>query len=127
MITTKLLNNQAYFLFNMEIYKIIMENSAQNKDLQENKDQHPKATDEIQLDIETVTPDTEKDGLPNDQKNNKKVENEAESKSDDSSERAADNESATEQYDGGGPEEEIKSEEGTEKDNGAPDIETVSP
>ena len=104
-----------------------MENSAQNKDLQENKDQHPKATDEIQLDIETVTPDTEKDGLPNDQKNNKKVENEAESKSDDSSERAADNESATEQYDGGGPEEEIKSEEGKEKDNGAPDIETVSP
>lgn len=127
MITTKLLNNQAYFLFNMEIYKIIMENSAQNKDLQENKDQHPKATDEIQLDIETVTPDTEKDGLPNDQKNNKKVENEAESKSDDSSERAADNESATEQYDGDGPEEEIKSEEGKEKDNGAPDIETVSP
>lgn len=108
-----------------------MENSAQDKDVQVNKDQHPKASDEIQLEIETVTPDTEKDGLPNDQKNNKQVENEAELKSDESSEEGVENESATDQHEDETAQSELEVEEeekGDEgKDNGAPDIETVSP
>ena len=32
---------------------------------------HPKPSEEIQLNIETVTPETEKEGLANDQKNKK--------------------------------------------------------
>lgn len=35
-----------------------------------NTKQHPDPAEEVQKDIETVTPDTEKDGKPNDQKNN---------------------------------------------------------
>lgn len=48
---------------------MIMENSninPQNKDA----NSHPKPTDDVQMDIETVTPETEKEGLPNDQKHN---------------------------------------------------------
>jgi len=32
---------------------------------------HPKPSEEVQLNIETVTPETEKEGLANDQKNKK--------------------------------------------------------
>ena len=80
-----------------------MENSKRDKEV---NDQHPKPSEEIQLDIETVTPDTEKDGLPNDQKNQ-------------SSGKSAEEV----------PVEEIgeESNQVDSKDDGAPDIETVSP
>ncbi len=50
-----------------------MENSTSNS-INIDDNTHPKPTDDIQLDIETVTPDTEKEGTPNDQKNNHKAE-----------------------------------------------------
>ncbi|WP_256006053.1 MULTISPECIES: hypothetical protein [Pedobacter] len=34
--------------------------------MQEETKKHPAPSDEVQKDIETVTPDTEKEGLPND-------------------------------------------------------------
>ncbi|MET3114833.1 hypothetical protein AAKU52_002572 [Pedobacter sp. CG_S7] len=37
----------------------------------EKPNSHPKPSEDIQLNIETVTPDTEKEGLANDQKNKK--------------------------------------------------------
>lgn len=48
---------------------IDMENSNSNPQNTDNNS-HPKPTEDIHLNIETVTPDTEKEGQPNDQKNN---------------------------------------------------------
>lgn len=36
----------------------------------QNTKAHPKPTEDVQMNIETVTPDTEKEELPNDQKHN---------------------------------------------------------
>ena len=46
-----------------------MENSNNNPQNTDNTS-HPKPTEDIHLNIETVTPDTEKEGQPNDQKYN---------------------------------------------------------
>ena len=48
---------------------IEMENSNNNPQNTHNNS-HPKPTEDIHLNIETVTPDTEKEGQPNDQKYN---------------------------------------------------------
>lgn len=50
-----------------------MENS-ENKPQNTEANNHPKPTEEVQMNIETVTPDTEKEGLPNSQENNHKAE-----------------------------------------------------
>jgi hypothetical protein len=47
-----------------------MENSKNENINDPNDKPHPKPTDDVGANIETVTPDTEKEGLPNDQKNN---------------------------------------------------------
>lgn len=105
-----------------------MEDSTENKET--NKDQHPKPNEEIQLEIETVTPDTEKEGLPNDQKHNKRLEDEVEQKSEESTEEVAENESDEDQHGEDTAKAELE-EEGApsedKKDDAAPDIETVSP
>lgn len=45
-----------------------MENSNNENINDPNEKPHPKPTDDVGAQIETVTPDTEKEGLPNDQK-----------------------------------------------------------
>lgn len=107
------------------------------------------------LNIETVTPDTEKDGQPNDQKHNHRVENEGAKESDEKP--AADQSAATQQkepyavYEKSNNEKEKDSpaenvsdsstddtdkaestetptaEESAKKDDAADDIETVAP
>ncbi|WP_144009522.1 hypothetical protein [Pedobacter nyackensis] len=47
-----------------------MENSNSGNINDPNEKPHPKPTDDVGAQIETVTPDTEKEGLPNDQKSN---------------------------------------------------------
>lgn len=122
MIQTKSLNNEGVSLFIRYTIIITMENpTKQNEDTNE---QHPKPTEEIQLDIETVTPDTEKDGLPNDEKDaNRSSEKPVEdaSEKEESEETAKEEEVETEEP---VDEEELEAEKG--KDDGAPDIETVS-
>jgi hypothetical protein len=91
--------------------------------------------DNPHLNIETVTPDTEKDGQPNDQKFNHRVENEAAKESDEKPE--ADKPEASgekdpyamyektedDKADGEKPEGEVLDQ----KDNSDSDIETVAP
>ncbi|KEQ28078.1 hypothetical protein N180_00110 [Pedobacter antarcticus 4BY] len=83
-----------------------------------NTQQHPDPTEEIQKNIETVTPDTEKDGKPNDQKNNNSPE---ETLSDDQEDKPIKN---TEQ-DQEEPDAELPEDHDEENPEG--DIETVSP
>jgi hypothetical protein len=105
----------------------------------ENSEENP------HLNIETVTPETEKDGQPNDQKFNHRVENEAAKKSDEKPE--ADKPEGTgekdpyamyEKEDAGNSEteepkeeesngEKSNDEESDQKDNSDSDIETVAP
>lgn len=87
-----------------------MENS-ENKPQDTEANNHPKPTEDVQLNIETVTPDTEKEGLPNDQKHNhasEKVPAEASAENEDRDEKASDSVPKT---DGGtGDESDSKSE-----------------
>ncbi|WP_316740958.1 hypothetical protein [Pedobacter antarcticus] len=83
-----------------------------------NTQQHPEPAEEIQKEIETVTPDTEKDGKPNDQKNNNSPE---ETLSDDQEDKPVKH---TEQ-DQEEPEAELPEDHDEENPEG--DIETVSP
>lgn len=105
----------------------------------ENSEENP------HLNIETVTPDTEKDGQPNDQKFNHRVENEAAKDSDEKPEadkpegtgekdpyamyekddagNSQDEESKEEKPD----DEEANDENFDQKDNSDSDIETVAP
>jgi len=105
----------------------------------ENSEENP------HLNIETVTPDTEKDGQPNDQKFNHRVENEAAKDSDEKPEadkpegtgekdpyamyekddagNSQDEESKEEKPD----DEEANDENSDQKDNSDSDIETVAP
>lgn len=105
----------------------------------ENSEENP------HLNIETVTPDTEKDGQPNDQKFNHRVENEAAKDSDEKPEadkpegtgekdpyamyekddagNSQDEESKEEKLD----DEQANDENSDQKDNSDSDIETVAP
>ena len=105
----------------------------------ENSEENP------HLNIETVTPDTEKDGQPNDQKFNHRVENEAAKDSDEKPEadkpegtgekdpyamyekddagNSQDDESKEEKLD----DEQANDENSDQKDNSDSDIETVAP
>lgn len=46
-----------------------MENSTQNNQNTDGSN-HPKPSDDVQMNIETVIPENEKDGLPNNQEHN---------------------------------------------------------
>lgn len=95
----------------------------------ENSEENP------HLNIETVTPDTEKDGQPNDQKFNHRVENEAAQDSDQKSEAdkpegngEKDPYAVYEKTDAGNSEnDEPKEGESDQKDSSDSDIETVAP
>ena len=83
-----------------------MENSTDNpQNTEHNK--HPKPTDDVQMEIETVIPENEKEGLPNNQEHNHR--------SDQSTDKADD-------------QPEIDDEEASDKESGdkRDDVETTS-
>ncbi|TDQ11542.1 hypothetical protein [Pedobacter metabolipauper] len=103
-----------------------METKDQENTQNKPAETHPKPTEDVQLDIETVTPDTEKEGLPNDQKNNNPTPNQKPTDQDSSKEEKPDDINSDENKEG--------SAEGTKEpetenndDQPADDIETVSP